>query len=382
MKILHLISDHQVVERTLGVYENIFPDCNDVLVFSNDSNFKRLKKDYRDRIVNKNNLTTIANNYDFSDVTYVIAHYLTMEKIDFIKLIPYNIHVCWEIYGGDLYDQFLEPGGYKMYYTSPLDFDKYGFYKKHLLFIFNCALYIKYRNKYIFRHQLNKQFDYISGRVNSLQYCCKYDASFVEEHAHRSIHSYEVFNYSLSTVLGELKDVDFYEGSDIMVGNSASFSNNHLYVMNYLKKISLPQNLKYILPLSYGGNQRYAEYVERIYKSVFDTQIETFRQYIPLHEYNKTFLRLKAVILSSWRQESQGTAIMAFYLGLKVFMSYKSPLYKWFVECGFIVFTIENANANDFVESLSIDDKKKNRELVLNRYSESCIVDTFKKEFL
>ncbi|MBP5424158.1 MAG: TDP-N-acetylfucosamine:lipid II N-acetylfucosaminyltransferase [Paludibacteraceae bacterium] len=380
MKILHLITDHQVIERTLGVYESIFPGSNDVLVFSQDANFQRLKNDYLGKLVNRGNLDAIASSYDFSNVTYVIAHYLTMDKIDFIKYVPKDIHVCWEIYGADLYDQFLEPKGYKMYYTSPLDFNKYGFYKKHLPFLFKCALYSKFRDKYIFNHQIDKQYNYICERVNSLQYCCKYDASFVEEHAHRTIHSYEIFNYSLSTVLGELKNVDFYEGSDILVGNSASFSNNHIYVMNYLKKANLPESIKYILPLSYGGNQLYADYVEKTYKSVFGNKIETFRNYIPLHEYNKTFLRLKAVILSAWRQESQGTAIMAFYLGLKVFMSEKSPLYKWFVDCGFIVFTIEKSSSNDYIEPLTLDEKRKNREIVLNRYSESCVVETFKKE--
>lgn len=382
MKILHLISDHQVIERTLGVYENVFPGCNDVLVFNKDANYQRLKNEYQGRLVNRDNLNATATSYDFSNVTYVIAHYLTMDKIDFIKFIPNNIHVCWEIYGADLYDQFLVPRGYKMYYTSPLDFDKYGFYKKYLPFLFKCAFYLKFKDKFIFNHYINKQYDYICGRVNSIQYCCKYDASFVEKHAHRKIHSYEVFNYSLSAVLGELKDIDFYEGTDILVGNSASFSNNHLYVMNYLKEANLPKSVKLILPLSYGGNKKYADFVEKTYKSAFGDQIETFRNYMPLHEYNKTFLRLKSIVLSAWRQESQGTAIMGFYLGLKVFMSERSPLYKWFVDCGFIVFSLERANVNSFLDPLSIDKKRKNRDNVLRCYSESCIVETFKNELV
>lgn len=380
MKILHLISDHQVIERTLGVYESIFPECNNVLVFSKNDNFKRLKNNYSGKIVNKSNLSQVALNYDFSDTKYVIAHYLSMDKIDFIKYVPKHIHVCWEMYGADLYDQFLEPRGYQMYYTSPLSFDKYGFYKKYFSFFYKCAHYLKFRDKYIFNHQIKRQYDYISQRVNSLQYCCGYDAQFVENYSRRSIHSYEIFNYSLTTVLGELKDINFYNGKDIMVGNSASFSNNHLYVLNYLKEANLPSSIKYILPLSYGGNQRYADFVEQNYRRAFDGQIEVYRDYIPLHEYNKTFLRLNAVILAAWRQESQGTAIMAFYLGIKVIMSEKSPLYKWFVDCGFSVFTIENVSSNDYLEPLSLELKKKNREIVLQRYSESCVVKTFKKE--
>ena len=44
MKILHLIIDHQVIERMLGVYENVFPYHNDVIIFSLTTNFKHLHK--------------------------------------------------------------------------------------------------------------------------------------------------------------------------------------------------------------------------------------------------------------------------------------------------------------------------------------------------
>ena len=133
------------------------------------------------------------------------------------------------------------------------------------------------------------------------------------------------------------------------------------------------------MPLSYGGTKEYADDIETIYKEQFPNQVETLREYIPLQEYNKYFLRLNSMILSAWRQESQGTAMMGFYLGIKVYMSERSPLYKWFKDCGFSVFPIEKVTSASFFDSLSLEEKEKNRSLVVERYNEDRIKDIFKK---
>lgn len=377
MKILHLISDHQVIERTLGVYESIFPGCNEILVFNKDGSFKRLKHDYNGRVVNIKNLRKVALNYNYSEITHVIVHYMTTDKADFVKMIPQSLHVCWEIYGYDLYEQFLLPLGYEMYYTSPIPYFKHPFVRHYFGAVMDLFLTFK-GVKYSLKCQRKKLFQYLANRVDSLQYCCKYDASFVEEVAERSIPSYEVFNYSLSEVLGELEDKPFFDGNNILIGNSASLSNNHLYTLEKIRQIELPVNSKLVLPLSYGGTKEYAQTVIDEYTKVYPDRLEVLVDYMPLHDYNKIFLSLKAIILSAWRQESQGTAIMAFYLGIKVFMSERSPLYKWFKDCGFIVYTIENLNNDSFERPLSEDEKNRNRQIVLRRYNSERIAQTLK----
>ena len=114
MRILHLIIDHQVIERTLGVYESLFPGCNEVVIFNQGSGLKHIKK-YSDCIqVDRKTVRAIGKTFDFSRFDNIVAHYLTFEMIDFIDYAPRNIKVCWEIYGYDLYNQFLEPLGYKL----------------------------------------------------------------------------------------------------------------------------------------------------------------------------------------------------------------------------------------------------------------------------
>ena len=268
-----------------------------------------------------------------------------------------------------------------LYYTDPVRYDKYRVFRRYLPYLFKLALEVK-GYKYQFNFQINKQFKYISHRINSIQHCCYYDVALIEQYASRKIYSYEVFNYSLSEVLGKLKDTPFFDGDTIMVGNSASYSNNHLYVLNFLKRMDLKDELRFTLVLSYGGSKQYVSEVENAYKSSFPQKVEVLTSYLPLQVYNQIFLKVRSMIMSAWRQESIGTIIMGFYLGVKVFMSERSPLYKWFVDCGFNVFAIETAKEEDLDTPLSIKDKQRNREIVLERYNEERIARSLKENIV
>lgn len=383
MKILHLIVDHQVIERTLGIYETVFPQSNEILIFDwkPKDPIKHLGK-YKNRpIVKHNDGANYGEKYNFAGITHIIAHYLTMDMIDFIKCAPQDIHVCWEIYGADLYNQFLVDYGYDIYHTSPKKYSKYSILETYFGPIFKALLYLK-GVKYVYPRQRKKQFEYICNRVNSLQYCCKYDAHLVCDLAKRSIPSYEVFNYSLSEVLGNIKGHDYSEGTNIMIGNSASYSNNHLYVLKILRDVVLPEGCKLVMPLSYGGSSRYIRDVITNYDNAFNNRTHYIREYMPLNQYNQIFLDLSTMIMSAWRQESMGTIIMGLYLGIKVYMSEKSPLYKFLKNCGFIIFPVEYINSDSLLEKLTVEQKRVNRDLVIKRYDENVFENSLKNNII
>jgi len=382
MKILHLIVDHQVIERTLGIYEAVFPESNDVLVFDWKPRdpIKHLHKYKSCPIVGNGKGMEYGKSFDFKGITHIIAHYLTMDMINFIKSAPSDIHVCWEIYGADLYNQFLVDYDYKLYHTSPKRYGKYSILQTYFNPLFKALLYLK-GVKYVYPSQRRKQFEYICNRADSLQYCCEGDGALVCKYGGKELPGYEVFNYSLNEVLGDLKDAEFSRGHDIMIGNSASFSNNHLYVLDLIRKANIPEDSKIIMPLSYGGAPKYIDKVMSRYERVYNDKIYFLKDYLPLHEYNKIFLKIGVMIMSAWRQESIGTIIMGLYLGIKVYMSERSPLYKWLNDCGFKLFTIESLGTGTLKNDLTLEQKQANRDLVNQRYGEQVFTNTLKHKF-
>ena len=204
MKILHLIIDHQVIERTLGVYEKVFPGSNDVAIFSPTGEYKHLKKFSQSTRIDPHSSKQAGKSFDFSPYNYVVAHYLTFEMIDFIMCAPKNIYICWEIYGYDLYNQFLEPLGYKLQHVNGSKYESLNVRMLKSLCLDGIYLYLRSGNGIRFSPIRNRAFKKITERVDSIAVCCSGDAKVLEKYTGRKYQVYKSNNYSLHETLGDL----------------------------------------------------------------------------------------------------------------------------------------------------------------------------------
>ena len=380
MKILHLIVDHQVIERTLSLYEEVFPECNDVIVFSDAKEYKHLYKHKTCVRISRKDVKKKGKNYNFDGIDYIIAHFLTLEMIDFIGYAPKEIHVSWEIYGYDLYDQFLAPLGYKLEYVDGVSYLSKLTKILYKLSLLKVAVFLRDGDKSHFSFIRKKYFEKITNRLNSV--CgSKCNAKVLENYSGLTFGFFQTFCYSLKETLGSMYGMDFYESSNILIGNSCSLTNNHLYALNYIKDFEIGDSY-IIMPLSYGGIPKYKEDVIKKYSDVFPNKTRCILDYMPLSDYNKIFLNIKTIVVASWREESFGTIIMGLYLGLKIIMSIKSPVYLSLIEEGFRIFAIEDVTNTEFVRPLSLQDKDYNRCLLLKNYSEDKFIGELKRQFV
>ena len=372
MRILHLIIDHQVIERTLRIYENVFPGQNEVIVFADT--YKHIINYQSSIRVNRKNYQEIAKRYDFTNVKYIVAHYLTFDMIDFIRLLPKNIHICWEIYGYDLYNQFLEKFGMVLYSDINInDYKNHSFLLNHFPVLYELGLILK-GHKSLTSYSAKKYFQYITSRLDSICVDCKNDLKLLEKYSGRSYNYFSFCNYSLKETLGNLYNKEFAHGKKILVGNSASFSNNHFYILKHLKLLNFQEALQLRLVLSYGGNRKYKNDIINAYsRSLEKANVEFITSYTPLDEYNRKFLDLNSMILSAWRQESIGTALLGLYLGIKVYMSVRSPLYSYYKDLGFIIYSIESDDFNHINEPLEQCYRIHNRNIVEKLYNDEVI---------
>ena len=381
MKILHLIIDHQVIERMLGKYERLFPGCNDVIVFSNDNVIKHLNRYAKCPKITRKDVKSQGNSFDYLKYQFIVAHYLTLEMVSFISFAPSNIHVSWEIYGHDLYNQFLEPMGYQV---QAVNKNKYLSLKAQILNrlgLLKIAAFVLYGDRTQFDFIKKRYFKLIANRLDSVQVGCDCDADLLEKYSGLKKPRFKTFNYSLEDVLGALYRASFNDDSNIiMIGNSASLSNNHLYVLDYIKNYQLNGD-RIIMPLSYGGLPKYKKEVMDKYELFFKGKVSPILDYLPLHEYNKLFTDVKTMVMASWRQESLGTIIMGLYLGIKIYMSNRSPLYSSLKKEGFLIFSIEDTCEEQFLNALKNEEKLFNRNILLNNYNERVFDKELLKQF-
>lgn len=149
---------------------------------------------------------------------------------------------------------------------------------------------------------------------------------------------YFPFQYVTKESSNNSELMDFANANRILIGNSADPSNNHLDLLELVKKRKITNQL--YMPLAYG-NQDYACRIEEyVHKRKIDALVQ--RQFVPYGEYISILHSCRVGIFGHLRQQAVGNISACLMQGSKVFLYKDSILYRYFKSNGYIVFTIED----------------------------------------
>ena len=361
--ILHLLNSEKVVERVVNLFNEALP-LNNIFLIKRNGTYK-IPETPNVLVFEKiDELRTI----DTSSVKVVIIHYLDEWKIDFLNTAKLkNVRVYWSIWGADMYNYLLEPLGYNIY-ANPW---KMGvFYLPKLFNRIRCRLGIipSNRRKYIKFIKYHVSCLKTSSEEYSIQK--KYlgnnlTESYIE-------HPYNIY-YTLEDILGESLMKSSVCGNDIMIGNSASYSNNHFYAFKALSKFNI-EGRKVICPLSYGTNNYYKRKIVTSGIQSFGINFRPLLDFMSLDSYNQVMLNCSIFIYANWRQEAVGNILVALYLGAKVFLSKESPLLYKFKREGLIVFCLEDITQYDIDTPLTLTERSNNKAILCRMISHNAII--------
>lgn len=358
--ILHLVDDEKIINRVISIFDETLPHKNFYICF-----FKSTIPVF---VENKNNVLFYDGKNDISSIDFnkfkkVIIHSLTLEKILFYEKYINNNAICyWVLWGADLYNTLLEYKGYNLYYR-----------KKHLPNIIKLKLFA---SKFGYVGQTEKKIQsFIRQHVSYFLSDCilEYELlkDYLKEYASEVKHL-PFFYYPIDIVLGKSLMNSWAEGDVVLLGNSASITNNHEYVFKYLSQLSLSDR-KVVAPISYGGNLEYKNYIKEVGYRLLKENFSPLEEYIALPDYNKLMTAAETCVYGSWRQEAAGNIFIALYLGAKVYLSNKSPLYLWFNSLNIKIFELESITDEEFRTPLAQKDKEKNRAILQARYNKDTL---------
>ena len=157
---------------------------------------------------------------------------------------------------------------------------------------------------------------------------------------------------------------------NILVGNSADPSNNHLEVFDKLE-VFKDQDIKIYAPLSYG-NQTYAKKVIEEGKKQFGDKFEPLTDMMPFDQYLEFLGLIDVAIFNHKRQQAMGNTITLLSLGKKVFMRSDITPWELFEDIDVKVFDVENIKLDLLDEKI----KKDNQEKIKKYFS----IDNYKKQ--
>jgi len=376
--ILHLITDEKVVSRMIKLFDENNSNNNLYLCFlsKNSKGLKYLKQ--QENILIKGSFS--EPKLPWNNIDKIVIHSLTPSMIMFInKHYRADLKIIWCVWGADIYNSYLRYKGFKLYAdnSNAYRFEERGEDSNNIL------NHIRYKFHYIVRPL----------KILKRQYSLWLQKKFMETKVNYLVSSnaeVELFNkyinfkalkdnlnfsyYSIEDVLGSLSDSHSC-GCNIMIGNSGSFTNNHEYVLQFLKKLDLSK-YKVTVPLSYAGTSDYRNFIMSKYKQEISANVLT--DFLPLEEYNKLMTNTSVYIFGNFRQEAWGNILIALYLGGKVYLSSRSPLVKHCKGLGFKVFELEDIEKT-FQICLSETEKERNRKICLSHYSSKKNEENIKK---
>lgn len=169
-------------------------------------------------------------------------------------------------------------------------------------------------------------------------------------------------------------------GNDIMVGNSASFTNNHLEAFEMIKQIN-GASRKVVVPLSYG-DARYADVIQSKGVELFNENFKPLRQFMTLSDYQVELMKCGVVIMNQYRQQAVGNVLMMLWMGSKVYLNESNSLYHFLKRKGFYIFNIEkelNGRNPSVFDNLSVSEMSHNQKLLRDLIGEDSVVANLKQ---
>ena len=373
VNILHLVPDEKFIDTAYKNFESVAPSCNTFFVPSWDKKLKYIK----------NTPVKFINPFSFKNPFFMKS----LKKYDFIMLHSFNtfnqrllantsqdLTFVWIGYGYDYYDLIYE--------------DRNWLYQEKTRAIVNeltqngssaVTTHMKHALKQLARKALYNNLDKkaIVEKINFFAPVLENEYNMVASKFGSSFPEYVAWNYGSSVALfnNERKSHCNPNGNNILIGNSATPTNNHIEVFDLLRTQNL-DNRKIICPLSYG-NSDYASIIKDIGRSYFGENFLGLDTFMPYEEYTELIGTCSNVIMNHNRQQATGNIVVMLLLGANIFLSQINPLYSFLKQKDAVIFTIDElSNSPDLLDShLSEDEIEQNRQIIMSLYSEKVLLD-------
>lgn len=266
----------------------------------------------------------------------IILHSLFSQKI--IKILffnPWLLKKCyWLMWGGDLYSE-----------NQGLSFT----HKKYKSFVIKNMGYL---------------LTYIPGDIEYARERFKAKGCYIEN-----------IGYLSNVCNVEVEDnKNNKENIHILLGNSATESNEHIEALDILAKFK-NSNIKIYVPLSYG-NSIYANQVIEYGKSIFNEKFIALTSFQPYEQYQRFLQSIDIAIFNHKRQQAMGNTINLLGMGKKVYLRKGTSQWDFFNINKIKIFDVEdfdidsiyimNENSKNISEKFSMKKLESHWRYLLN----------------
>lgn len=360
-RILHLAMDEKFIDQAYRVFEEVAPGDNDIFLYAQSA--PKYTKTPATRVFSRTVEFLGMPAAELSEYGLIVVHSLHQAWWKTILNAPVSIPVLWLGWGYDYYDLIdADGGGLLLSQTRRAT-------QQHRVGGIGLRARLEQLFKRIFlgltKEAVIGRVDYFSPVLSS------------EYHKVEQAKAWKKFPRHIRWNYGNLED-DFIKGfeaavtsgSNILVGNSAAPTNNHLEAFELLSGMAESEGRQIIVPLSYGLPDYRALIVEAGEKA-FPAHFLPLTDFMPISEYVGIISSCSHVVMNHVRQQALGNIVIMLYLGAKVFVREESPVYSFFRSQGAYIFSVQDLEKNPSLLSAGLqpEEARKNREVVTECWS-------------
>jgi len=386
-KIIHVFNDDKFIDPAIKLFESVCPGISEYWVIKKETDSfiyvtsklaKKLNvfnnKDFDDFIV-------MINDSDISN-TIVFFHALDNKKQEIVTKLSKKIVKVWFIWGYDLYGNWplLKKTIYEKHTKRFIR--KFLFQNQKEAIIFNNLSFWIFKKLNSFKYflpskvirVLKNNYDTLffkaANEIDIIVPVIPNESEFTKRIGLKAF--YAPFTYGcIEDLLGDKTNQNVLNSKNILVGNSADPTNNHIEIFMKLSKMDLGERRVYV-PLSYGGNEKYKAFLIKMGERLIGKNFYPLTTFMSLEKYNEILLSCGVLIFNHVRQQGVGNIITMGYLGAKIFINSKSPVYRFYKDFGIIFFDINSLKDSEICP-LSKKDYENNKKLLFELYSEDSV---------
>lgn len=266
----------------------------------------------------------------------------------FFALNPWFLKKCnWVIWGGDLY----------------------------------C--YTDRKQNSILKNLYYKIEDYVKSNMRYITYLTKEDYQLAKEYYNvkgiprRGIY---ISPIELKTLEIFEKELKLSENLNIQIGNSADPENNHIEILEILKKYK-NENIKIYAPLSYGEKE-YALKIKQYGESIFKEKFVAILDFLKPDKYAEYLSNIDIMIFNHKRQQGLGNIFALGYLNKKIYLRNDISSWNYLTEdLKLVVYDIQSIENEEF-ETFKRNTILHNKEKIKNTiFSDKYIKKIWEENF-
>lgn len=160
----------------------------------------------------------------------------------------------------------------------------------------------------------------------------------------------------------------------ILVGNSASPSNNHIDALNKLAHLA-DKNIQIIMPLNYAGDPEYVEQVINHANSLFKNKVTAITSMLSKAQYDALLNKVSMTVFAQQRQQGLYVAYAMLLMGKPLFLLGSTSSYTNLSALGFKLHKTDSLDDISFNEltNLTNEFNSNNANLMQQHFTEAAL---------